>query len=57
MIVAFWATCLFFILGFMAHQDFFTHFGQSQSLDGAKTGDPREKTSEHSPAELGLPHM
>ena len=29
-------------LGFTAHQDYFTPFEQSQSLGGAKTGDPQE---------------
>ena len=29
--------------GGTASQDYFTHFEQSQSLDGIKTGDPREK--------------
>ena len=28
---------------FMARQDYFTHFVQSQSLGGTKTGDPQEK--------------
>ena len=27
----------------MVHQDYFIHFEPSQSLGGAKTGDPREK--------------
>ena len=27
-------------LGFTAHQDYFTHFEPSQSLDRAKMGDP-----------------
>ena len=31
-----------FYVGFTASQDYFTHFEPSQSLDGAKTGDPRE---------------
>ena len=29
-----------FYLSFTAHQDYFTHFELSQSLGGAKTGDP-----------------
>ena len=29
--------------GFTANQDYFTYFEPSQSLGGAKTGDPREK--------------
>ena len=36
---------------------YFTHFEQSQSVGGAKTGDPREKTPDHPQAELGLSHM
>ena len=47
----------FFYLGFMACQDYFTHFEPSQSLGGAKTGDPREKTPDHPQAQLGLSHM
>ena len=35
-------------LGFTARQDYFTHFEQSQSLDGAKTEDSREKSPDHS---------
>ena len=31
---------LVFDLGFTAHQDYFAHFEPSQSLGGAKTGDP-----------------
>ena len=41
----------------MARQDYFTHFEPSQSVGGAKTGDPREKIPDHPQAELGLPHM
>ena len=37
----------FFYLGSMACQDYFTHFRPSQSLGGAKMGDPREKTHDH----------
>ena len=52
---------LFFVLGFMASQDYFTHFELSQSLmsivSGAKTGDPREKTPDHPQSELGLRHV
>ena len=40
----------------MAHQDYFTNFEHSQSLGGAKTGDPRAKLPEHPQAELGLSH-
>ena len=38
-------------------QDYFTHFEPSQSLGGAKTGDPQEKTPDHLQAELGLSHI
>ena len=38
------------------HQDYFTHFEQSQSVGWAKTGDPREKPPGHPLAELGLSH-
>ena len=41
----------------MAHQDYFTHFQLSQSLGGAKMGDPREKMPDHPQAELGLSHV
>ena len=41
----------------MARQDYFTHFETSQSLGGAKKGDPREKLSDHLQVELGLSHM
>ena len=30
-------------MGFTARQDYFTHFEPSQSVGGAKMGDPREK--------------
>ena len=40
-------------LGFTPRQDYFTHFEPSQSLGGAKTGDPREKSPDHPQAELG----
>ena len=33
------------------------YFEPSQSLDGAKTGDPREKPPDHPQAQLGLSHM
>ena len=48
---------IYFYLGFTACQDYFTHFEPSQSVGGAKTGDPREKTPDHPQAELGLSHM
>ena len=38
-------------------QDYFTHFEPSQSVGGAETADPLEKTSCHPQAELGLSHM
>ena len=41
----------------MACQDYFTHFEPSQSLGGAKTGDPREKPPDHLQEQLGLSHM
>ena len=46
----------FFDMGFMAHQDYFTYFEQSQSIGGAKTGDPREKPPDRPQAGLGLSH-
>ena len=42
---------------FTARQDYFTHFEPSQSVGGAKMGDPWEKPPEHPQAELGLSHM
>ena len=36
-----------FYVGFTARQDYFIHLEPSQSLGGAKTGDPREKTPNH----------
>ena len=46
---------LFFVyFGFTAHQDNFTHFVPSQSVSGAKMGDPQEKPPDHPQAELGL---
>ena len=47
----------FFYLVFTARQDYFTHFEPSQSIGGAKTEDPQEKSPEHPQAELGLSHM
>ena len=44
----------FFCLGFTVCQDYFTHFQQSQSEGGAKTGDPWKNTPDHPQAELGL---
>ena len=46
-----------FHFGFTARQVYFTHFEQSQSFAGAKTGDPREKTTDYPQAEHGLSHM
>ena len=51
------AVIFLFYLGFTAHKDYFTHFEPSQSFGGAKTGDPREKTPDHTQAELGLSHI
>ena len=52
-------TFLFFFsdLGFMARQDYFTHFKPSQSLGGAKTGKPWEKPPDYAQAELGSSHV
>ena len=38
--VALVTNIFFFDLGFTAHQEYFTHFEPSQSLGGAKMGDP-----------------
>ena len=43
---------IFFYLGLMPRQDYFTHFEPSQLLGGAKMGDTREKTPDHPQAEL-----
>ena len=48
---------MYYYLGYMVRQDSFTPFEPSQSLGGAKTGDPREKTLNKLQAELGLSHM
>ena len=40
-----------------AREDNFTHFETSQSVGGAKTGDPLEKPPDHPQAELCLSHM
>ena len=45
-----------FYIGNASRQDYFTLFEQSQSLGGAKRGDPREYPY-HLQAELGLSHM
>ena len=47
----------YYYLRFMAQQEYFTPFELSQSLGGAKMGDPREKIYDHWQAELGLSHM
>ena len=47
---------MFLYMGNASRQDYFTHFERSQSLGGAKKGDPREKPY-HPQAELGLSHM
>ena len=49
--------CVGGVYNFTAHQDYFTHFEPSQSVGGAKTGDPQEKPRDHLQAELGLSHM
>ena len=46
-----------FNLGFTARQDYFTHFEPSQSVSGAKTGNPREIPPALPQAELDLSHM
>ena len=48
---------LFFEGGVTACQDYFSHFEPSQSLGGVKMGDPREKTSVRSQAELDMSYM
>ena len=47
----------FFYLSFVACQDYFTRLELSQSLGGAKTGEPQEKPPDHPQAKLGLSHM
>ena len=39
-------------LGFTPRQDYFTNSEPGQSLGGAKTGDPQEKSPDHPQAEL-----
>ena len=46
-----------FYLGFTARTDYVAHFESRQSLGGAKTEDPPEKTLDYPHAELGLSHM
>ena len=41
----------------MASQYYFTHFESTQSVGGAKTGDPREKTPDHLQAEFDFSHV
>ena len=53
----FFVFVLFFYPGFMARQDYFTHFEPSQSLGGEKTENPLEKPPDNPQAELGLSHM
>ena len=48
---------IFLVFDFTASQDYFTHLESSQSLSGAKTGDPQERPPDHPQAELGLSHM
>ena len=40
-----------------AYQDYIAHFEPSQSVGGAKMGDPREKSSDQTQAELGSSHV
>ena len=47
----------FFDLGITARQDYFTHFEPNQTLDEAKTGDPRKEPPDYPQAELGLAHV
>ena len=42
---------------FLSRQDYSTRFEMSQSVGGAKTGDPWEKSPDHPQAELGLSQM
>ena len=44
--------CFYLVL-----KDDFTHFEPSQSLGGAKDGDPPEKPSDHPQAEHGMSNM
>ena len=62
----YWKVCfahiLFFFsflnLGFIARQDYFTHFEPSQSKGGVKLWEiPVKKQPDHPQAELGLSHM
>ena len=46
-----------FYLCFLARRDYFTHFAPSQSVGGAKTGDPREKPPDHPQADFGVSHI
>ena len=46
-----------FYLGFTARQDYFTHSQPNQSLGGAKTGYPREKTPDNPQAERLVSHV
>ena len=50
---------VFVYLGCTARQGYLTQFESSQSLVGAKTGDPRSprKNTDHPQAELGLSHI
>ena len=61
MCVCVFFVCFFFVVvveeGIAVRQNHFTHFEPSQSLGGAKTADPREKSPDHPQAELRLSHM
>ena len=46
-----------FYLGLTARQEYFTHFEPSQSLSGAKTRDPREKSPDQPQAERLVSHV
>ena len=53
-----YSTQYFFLLfGLTARQDYFTHFEPSQSLSGARMGDPWEKPPNQPQAERSLFHM
>ena len=47
----------FFLFWFYGPSRLFHSFEPSQSLGGAKAGDPQEKPSDHPQAELGWSHM
>ena len=47
----------FFFIGVLWPVKIISHFEPSQSVSGAKMGDPQEKTPDHPQAVLGLSHM